>query len=67
MNHLTAYLKMSAYHGLSLLIKQRRKPSCISVPVKHIIYPGFRVYPNFNHRNNPLALNLFKTIHTYSS
>lgn len=52
-----------SYHRFSFPIQQRCKPRPVSVPVKQIMDPCFRIHPDFHDGNYALTVNLLKPFH----
>ena len=61
------FVALLTYYWFSIFVKQWGKSCRISISVKNIVYTSLCINPNFNHINLSLLINLFKTLHTYSS
>ena len=53
--------------GFPSLSSNGVNPAAFPFLLKHIIYAGFCVNPNFNYVNRALLINFFKTFHAYAS
>ncbi len=61
------FVALLTYYWFSIFVKQWGKSCRISISVKNIVYTSLCINPNFNHINLSLLINLFKTLHKYSS